>query len=168
MGIAVVGAVGVAMVCPGIVHLIPKEYQKRYSYKSVRQAVLRLDKKGWIVARQMGTQWKIHLSKKGWDEFRAYEFARKQLEIPKTWDKKWRLLIFDIPEKRKFIREKVRRFLRSLNFHRLQDSVWVYPYECQDILDLLRTRYEIRFEALYLTVHSFDHDHWLRKQFEVK
>ena len=33
----------------------------------------------------------------------------------------------------------------------LQNSVWVYPYECQEIIDLLKQYLELKEEALYMT-----------------
>lgn len=60
------------------------------------------------------------------------------------------MLIFDTKEDRKSIREKVRRSLVALGFYRLQDSVWVYPYLCEDVLEMLRTQYGVRHDALYV------------------
>lgn len=168
MGVGLAGVLGVAFVCPNLLQLVPVEFRRRYRYPQVWQAVKRLDKKGWIVARQTVGGWKITLAKRGWVEFRAYELGEKKLAKPRHWDQKWRFLIFDIPEKRRGVREQVRKFLRTLDFQRVQDSVWVHPYECREVLDLLRTRYGIRFEALYLCVESLDNDRWLRKQFGLK
>ena len=95
----------------------------------------------------------------------AYEIGEKHIKKPKRWDHKWRLLIFDVPEKRRFMREKIRRVLKSFEFYRLQDSVWVYPYECEEVLDLLRTKYYVRFEALYIRAEYIQQDRWLRKHF---
>lgn len=168
LGVGIVGAVGAAAICPNLLQLIPLSERRRYSHRAIKQAVHRLDKRGLIVARQIADGWKIHLTKKGHAEFLEFELGKKGITVPRRWDKKWRLLVFDIPEKRKYIREKVRRFLLSLGFYRLQDSVWVHPYECRDVLDLLRTKYQIRSEALYVSAHSIDNDHWLRKHFGLK
>ncbi len=48
------------------------------------------------------------------------------------WDGYWRLIIFDIPEDRKFAREALRRRLKYFNFFPLQKSVFVFPYKCED------------------------------------
>jgi len=109
------------------------------------------------------------LTQKGWAEWKAYEFGQKHLDQqPEKWDKKWRMLMFDIPEKKKFLREKVRRMLRSFGFYRLQDSVWVFPHECREVLELLRTRYKIRSEALYALMDTVDNDRWLKEHFKLE
>jgi len=164
-GILVAGAV-----CPGLLQLVKIGRREYFKMKTgaLRQAVHRLDKKGWLVLREKREGCRIELTARGKAELHAYEIGEKCLKKPKHWDQKWRLLIFDIPEKRKAVRERVRKFLRSLGFFRLQDSVWVFPYECQEILALLRTKYGIRHEALYLRVEFLDQDHWLRKEFGLK
>ncbi|TSC96669.1 MAG: phenylacetic acid degradation operon negative regulatory protein [Candidatus Berkelbacteria bacterium Licking1014_2] len=50
------------------------------------------------------------------------------------WDGRWCLVTFDIPEKMKSDREKLRRILKKLHFGRLQDSVWISPYDYFDNL----------------------------------
>ena len=168
LGLGLVGVVGAVCICPNLLQLVPRSYRSRRRYPQIRQAILRLDKKGWIIARETSQGWKIHLTKKGYAEWMAYEIGEKRLKKPRRWDKKWRILIFDIPEKRRHIREKIRHVLRSFEFERLQDSVWVYPYECRDVLELLRTKYGVRFDALSVLAESIDNDRWLRKQFRLK
>ena len=134
----------------------------------MKQTIKILDKRGWIIARQTEDGWKISLTKKGRAELLAYELGQKGIVKPKKWDEKWRLLIFDIPEKRRMVRDKIRRFLQSVGFVRLQDSVWVHPYECREILNMLRTRYGIHAEALYVRVDSLDGDRWLKRHYGLR
>lgn len=49
--------------------------------------------------------------------------------IGKIWDRKWRLIIFDIPEKAKNKREELRRKLINLGFAQWQESVYVTPFD---------------------------------------
>ncbi|MSR84902.1 CRISPR-associated endonuclease Cas2 [Candidatus Uhrbacteria bacterium] len=168
LGLGAVGILATAVICPNLLQLIPHFYKRRYGRQIMRQTILRLDKRGWIIARETDIGWKIQITKKGRTELLAYELGQKGITKPKKWDQQWRLLIFDIPEKRKMIREQIRRFLQDVGFVRLQDSVWVHPYECREVLDLLRTKYQIRFEALYVQAVTIDHDQWLRKEFNLK
>ena len=86
-------------------------------------------------------------------------------KVPRHWDKKWRILIFDIPEYRKAVREKIRRTLISIGFDRLQDSVWIYPYDCEDIVALLKADLKIGKDLLYLVVEEMEGDGKLREHF---
>lgn len=44
---------------------------------------------------------------------------------PKDWDGKWRIVVFDIPEQRRIIRNLFRRNLKKWGFRHLQKSVWI-------------------------------------------
>lgn len=46
----------------------------------------------------------------------------------KPWDKKWRVVIFDIPERKRGQRDVLREKLRDLGFGMLQESVWISPF----------------------------------------
>ena len=56
----------------------------------------------------------------------------------RRWDHRWRVVIFDIPERRKSVRVSLRRFMQEYGFVRLQDSVWIYPYDCEDLIALAK------------------------------
>ncbi len=47
--------------------------------------------------------------------------------VNKKWDRHWRLISFDIPQKRRNERDKIRRLLYKLGFRGLQRSVWITP-----------------------------------------
>ncbi len=57
--------------------------------------------------------------------------------IKNNWDGRWHLLIFDIPEKKRHYRDRLRRDLLMLGFYQLQKSVWLFPY------DVLKYLYEL-------------------------
>jgi len=52
----------------------------------------------------------------------------RYLILKKSWDKKLRIVIFDIPEKKKHWREWLRQELLLLQFQQLQKSVYVGKY----------------------------------------
>ncbi|MDO8617335.1 MAG: CRISPR-associated endonuclease Cas2 [Candidatus Uhrbacteria bacterium] len=168
MTVGAVGVLAVGVVCPNLLQLMKPVLRKRYQPERVKQAFYRLDKKGHLIIRQTSAGWAITLTEKGRLELLAYELGQKQLQKRKHWDGKWHCLMFDIPEKQRTVREQVRKLLGKFGFHRLQDSVWVFPYECREVLDLLRTKYQIRAEALYVVVESLENDRWLKKHFGLK
>ena len=43
------------------------------------------------------------------------------------WDGKWRIIVFDLPEKKRGLRNDLRKQLRSARFGGLQRSVWISP-----------------------------------------
>ncbi len=107
----------------------------------------------------------LKLTHKGEARLRQLEVSDFQMTIPKRWDGKWRVLIFDISERRRVLRDKVRCTLVAIGFVRLQDSVWVYPYDCEDLITLLKADFKIGKDLLYMMVDSIENDKWLREVF---
>ncbi len=107
----------------------------------------------------------LRLTEKGERKLSQLERVNYRIKKPRHWDKKWRVLIFDIPEKRKGTREKLRSTLSQIGFVRLQDSVWVYPYDCEDLVTLLKADYKIGKDLLYMIVDSIEYDFKIRKSF---
>ncbi|MEK7669306.1 MAG: hypothetical protein AAB350_01805 [Patescibacteria group bacterium] len=89
----------------------------------------------------------------------------KELNKNKKWDGKWRVLIFDIPESRRFDRTNIRQALISIGFMRLQDSVWIYPYSCENIVSLLKAETETEGDVLYMIVEALENDEEVKKYF---
>src|SRR3989338_242251 len=84
---------------------------------------------------------------------------------PRRWDGLWRVLIFDVPEYRKGTRDRIRRTLLGVGFLRLQDSVWIYPYYCEDFIVLLKADFKIGKDVLYMIVVELEGDVWIREAF---
>jgi len=57
--------------------------------------------------------------------------------ITKPWDKKWRLVVFDIPEKNRLARDALRKKLKELGFAPLQRSTWISPLAIDPFLEKL-------------------------------
>lgn len=91
----------------------------------------------------------------------------RKLNNSKKWDKKWRILIFDIPESRRFDRDNIRNSLISVGFLKLQNSVWVYPYDCENIISLLKADSEIGDNMLYIIAHSIENEEEIKKYFNL-
>ncbi len=99
-----------------------------------------------------------------WEQWQREDFKLKK---PKRWDKKWRIIIFDIPEKKRRTRDKIREILFNAGFQRIQDSVWVYPYDCEDLIGLLKTDYGIGRDMLYIIADQIENDKYLRMDFDL-
>lgn len=106
------------------------------------------------------------LTKKG--KLKALTYQFQDMEINKSkWDGKWRVVIFDIPEKLKKSRDVLRWKLKQLEFYELQKSVFVFPYQCQDEIDFIIEFFNLRKYVRYGTLESIDNDLHLRKIFKL-
>jgi len=55
-----------------------------------------------------------------------------------------------------------------IGFVHLQDSVWTYPYDCEDLIVLLKADFKIGKDILYMIVDELEGDWRLRKEFGLK
>ncbi|MDD2730529.1 MAG: hypothetical protein PHW33_00165 [Candidatus Portnoybacteria bacterium] len=74
---------------------------------------------------------RFELMKKGEEKLLGLRLKNK-IKLRNKWDGRWRIIIFDIPESRKFAREAIRRKLKFLNFFPLQKSVFIFPFRCEE------------------------------------
>ena len=72
-------------------------------------------------------------TKKGARWFEASKFKYLELSTGK-WDKKWRVVIFDVPQEMHSQRNWLRKKLKTLGFFMLQKSVFVFPHSCEEEL----------------------------------
>lgn len=75
---------------------------------------------------------------------------------------------FDIPERRRGVRSRLRLFMSEYGFVRLQDSVWIYPYDCEDLIALAKANLRIGVDVLYMIVERLERDTHLREQFNLR
>jgi len=163
--VAIAGVLGVAVVAPNVLSamvklgIVPLKRQREF----VNASRARLVRQGLLVYEGRN----IKLTSAGERALRALQLEEYALKKPRRWDGKWRVLIFDIPEYRKGLRDKIRRTLEMIGFVRLQDSVWVYPYDCEDLITLLKADFRVGKDVLYLIVDSIENDKYLRAEFNL-
>ncbi len=161
--VALAGLIGVSLLAPNSLQylkklgMLPGKRQK----ESINACRDRLIRRGFV--EYHGRM--LRLTRAGEIELRRMGWSTP--EKPKKWDGKWRVLIFDIPERKKSQREKVRRTLTNVGFVRLQDSVWLYPYDCEDLITLLKADFHIGRDVLYLIVDMLEYDRPYRKMFNL-
>ncbi|MFA6226918.1 MAG: hypothetical protein WC631_00320 [Candidatus Paceibacterota bacterium] len=158
--IATAGILGVALVAPNVLKLfrIKNNNDKKIYINSV---VSKLTKSGFLERGKNG----ISLTKKGERELEKIESRDYKIQKPKKWDGKWRILIFDISETKKYTRDSIRRTLMMIGFIKLQNSVWVFPYDCEDLITLLKVDLMIGKDMLYIIADKIEHDSVLKSRF---
>jgi DNA-binding transcriptional regulator PaaX len=78
------------------------------------------------------------------------------------------VIIFDISEGKRGLRDRLRYFLVTMGFLRLQASVWVFPYDCSEFISLLKADLKIGRDVLYMVVDSIECDDNLKRSFGLK
>ena len=164
------GAICIAATSPYFFVNLLKNFKKgkKYPKKNLSNTFHRLRKRGCIEINRKGNQIYIKLTEEGKKMAGWLQIDALNIKRPQKWDRKWRIVIFDISELKKFYREAFRGKLKELGFYPLQKSVWVHPFECRDEIELLRKFFGLDQKELRLIIaQDIGPDDWLREIFKI-
>lgn len=105
------------------------------------------------------------LSENGKQRALTYRTRTMKIPVPKAWDRKWRIVIFDIPEDEREVRDALREHLTRLGFYKLQQSVAVHPFDCKDEIDFIVEALGIRKYVRFIVAESVDNEAHLKQFF---
>lgn len=168
MTIGLAGTLAIAAVAPNMFQLLGKTgLLARLKYRS-KGVLARLKYKGEIEFVERDGKKYVRLTDRG---EKILDLNREKLNLtnkrPKKWDRRYRLVMFDIPEKRNNIRKLLRFEMQEVGFLRIQDSVWVYPFDCEEFIALLKADLRVGKDILYAVVEEIENDKWIRKHFNL-
>ena len=162
-------ALGLAITAPNAAQLL--RYVEKYIGGTARldrrmsQAFSRLITKGLVTKDTSGH---FKLTVKGGQAANSLVEAEGLIKKPARWDGKWRIVIFDVWERRRSTRDRLRIILERNGFVKIQNSVWVHPYSCEELFVFLRTSLSLGRGILYIVAEEIENDKGLRKHFHVR
>ena len=167
--IAVTGILALAMVAPNVIGAMGRIIGDKYKFGyRARTVAGRLAKKGLVEFLEKDGKKYLRITEKGRHAL-ALETEKAALrdQRKRRWDGQYRLVMFDVPEKRKSVRNRLRAIMHGCGFLRIQDSVWVYPYDCEEFVTLLKAELRIGKDVLYVVVECIENDRWIKKHFRL-
>ncbi|MCR4279358.1 MAG: hypothetical protein NUV78_01325 [Candidatus Zambryskibacteria bacterium] len=168
LSVGAVGILALAMVAPNAMQILRPFIKKKrkYDLKSyLNRRAQKLVKDGYLKIETRDKKEFLTLTTKGKRELLYYRAKDKRGK--RRWDGKWRIVIFDVWEKSRGKRNILRNEIKDFGFIQLQRSVWIYPYECGDFIELLKTDLAFGKNIRYMVVEDLDHDENLRKFFKL-
>lgn len=168
--LAAVGTIGIVFAFPGAAPALGLLILGKNSYSRWRtkKVITQLKRQKFIAIKEnKDNTVTVKITKNGMIRALTYKLDSMNLNKPKRWDRKWRAVIFDIPDKYKKVRDIFRMRLRQLSLYPLQESIYVSPYPCFNEIEFLRELYGIPFTVKYLLVEKIEDDRELRQHFEL-
>lgn len=108
------------------------------------------------------------LTPEGRKRIRQSEQKIIRIKKPPRWDEKWRVVLFDVPEEKRSLRDIFRRHLQGIGFREFQKSVFIFPYECEREIASLIKLYDAKEYFQYLLVFDVSDARRFRKIFSLK
>lgn len=172
LGILKTGAIlTLATVAPGTLKIFKnfggKDPWYEYYPSSIEKVTRRLYRKGIVEIKYNHNIPTVKISQQGKVEVLRYDLDKLKIKSQTHWDGKWRLVIFDIAEKYKKIRDVVRCKLKEMGFYQFQDSVFIYPYPCEKEIIFLREILLVPHSIKLVRADRIENDDDLRQIFKI-
>jgi phenylacetic acid degradation operon negative regulatory protein len=115
-----------------------------YGEDQIRRCLIYLRMQGYVKYSAEDTKAPLIITKKGLGRLNAQTMKEKIIgSAKKRWDHLWRMVVFDIPEKKKNDRDQFREKLRGLGFFPFQKSMYITPFACEKIIWDIARQYHI-------------------------
>ena len=144
-----------------------KPKNKREEYK-VTRSLHSLKKNKYVRVYKKNGKDIIEITRKGKRRISSYDYEDIKLQHVKKWDGLWRVVMFDIPERKKRARNAISRKLKELGCHAVQKSVFIYPYDCRKEMDFIAGYLYVRKYIQYMEVKKVDNEGKIKKRFHIK
>lgn len=161
----VVGVIAVAVTMPNAVQLF-KYFKPKNSFERsrVKKSVTRLEKGGFIEPKG-DKKGLFILTPKGREKAMRYAIERMRIASQKTWDKKWRLIMFDVPEDKMQARRAINLALKRLGCAQYQKSVFITPFPCKKEIDFVGECFGVRNHIRIVVASDVEGSESLKKSF---
>jgi CRISPR-associated endonuclease Cas2 len=152
-----------------IIKLILEKRRKNLSKNKLRKTLSDLEERKVIYIEEKKGKAYVHLLEKGNKKVMEYslkllmDFKREK----KKWDGKWFLVFFDVPEIERNKRDYLRRYLRLLGFYQYQQSVYLFPYECEKEVALIKKIVEGAKYMRYIIADKIEDETQAKKYFNL-
>ena len=145
--------------------VVLKKLPKDIDSKKVSAAVYELTRHGYITRSNSTKNAQISMTEKGYQKLQTNSLKNLNFN-PKKWDKRWRIVMYDIPESERSKRDALRGHLQTAGFQQMHSGVWVHPGRCDDYVERLKQALRLKAGQLTLVVATkiTDSSH-LHKQF---
>lgn len=140
---------------------------KRYNLSYLKRTIRRLEKQKLVEIKEQGKQQVIRISQAGKEKVLRYAIGALKIKIPESWDQRWRIVIYDVPEKRKNLRALLRNYLKNLGFVEIQKSVYLTPFPCEEQIEFLRSFYDLGENIRIIRADKIENEKTYKEYFDI-
>ncbi len=144
---------------------------RKINQQNFSRSIRRLSQEKLIEEKMLSDgSFKLILTAKGKRQAKILSLLGSSINFkkPKRWDGKWRIVLFDIPEKDRIFRDILREHLYTLNFFKLQYSVFISPYPCEKPILELVAIYSAKPYVRVITATKIDNETKIKRHFFKK
>ena len=169
-GTVIATAIAPALISAAIPIAIAIQKKDKKKHLKFQKTLWYLRKTGIVDIQHYNGQIHISLTKKG--ESRAINWKKilsmKKPDLPARWDRKWRILMFDISSSKRIKRDALRHLIKKLGMVQMQKSVWIHPFDCTEQVHFLKRFLDLNdTEVRLIVTESVGNDKPFRRKFNL-
>jgi DNA-binding transcriptional regulator PaaX len=130
---------------------------KNQDYKFFYNAMYRLENEGLIKKTKIDGKLTAEITRAG---------KQLLLRLEPQRDGVWKMVIFDVPEKHKYVRNVLRAKLKTLHFKKWQNSIWISPYILDEEIEKEMKELAKKFFVRLIKTTDINETEDLEKMFE--
>lgn len=163
------GGIVVLAMAPGLATALKLiDPNPRKAMGKLERALRNLASAGDIKTSGKKGQKQYRITTTGRQKLARLKFAEYAVPEQVKWDGKWRVVCFDIPETKKYNRTLFQTKLSALGFYRLQNSVFVYPYPCDQLIKLAYGAFGLQKFVRIIVADHIDNEAHILNFFKLK
>lgn len=131
---------------------------ERFNQRRLKHLLKRLYQQKVVEIGEVDGQEVVTLTEKGKKKVLIYKLEEMMIDKPPKWDGRWRVIIYDVGKEKRIMSEIFRNFLKKMQFLKLQKSVYLTPYKCDEQIEFLRQYYGLGQEVIYIVAQRVENE----------
>src|SRR3989338_1000124 len=142
---------------------------KKIGRDKIKRTIKELEKRKVLYLEKKDDKILVYLEVKGQKKVIKYsiklllDFKNKE----KKWDGKWFLVFFDVPEIQRNKRNYLRKYLVDIGFYRYQQSIYIFPYQCEKEIMLIKKIVEGTKYMKYIIADKIEDERIMKTFFKL-
>ncbi|PIU36661.1 CRISPR-associated endonuclease Cas2 [Candidatus Roizmanbacteria bacterium CG06_land_8_20_14_3_00_34_14] len=160
---------GLSSLIDGVEYLMSEVKERSEKRKKILRSLKKLEKNEIIELIEKDDKVTVYLRDVNNPKIIEYSIKSilKYKQEKKRWNKKWFLVFFDVPEIQRNKRDYLRKFLKQLGFYGYQKSVYLFPYECEKEVELIKKMVEGAKYMKYIIAEKIEDENLAKKYFAL-
>jgi DNA-binding PadR family transcriptional regulator len=143
------------------------EAWKRFNIRYLKRTLKRLENQKLVeIGEEEGAQ-VVKITSVGKRKILKFAIDELKIEKPKSWDRTWRMVSYDIPKNQEGVRKVFREYLKVWRFYPFHESLFLHAYPCEKQVEFLREYLGIGEHVRIIQVYKIENDKLFRDFFDV-
>ncbi|HLC95516.1 MAG TPA: hypothetical protein VJH89_03425 [Patescibacteria group bacterium] len=138
------GFITIALAAPNAVQIFNYFKPKNaYERERIRNSLHRLERQS-LIKQKGNLDGYFILTREGRAKAMRYKIEKTKIQRQNRWDKKWRMVMFDVPHEKRKARQAINYALKKIGCVHYQKSVFITPFPCEKEVNFIGDTFDVR------------------------